>query len=56
MACKLLLAEGKITEEIVANIRSWQHSLPSPRLGRAGGFSVDQSVHLRAGEREGLSA
>jgi hypothetical protein len=31
---KLLLIEGKITDEIVANIRSWQHS----------GFSVDQSV------------
>jgi hypothetical protein len=29
----LLLAEGKITEEIVMNIRGWQHS----------GFSVDQS-------------
>jgi hypothetical protein len=32
----MLLAEGKITEEIVANIRSWRHS----------GFSIDQSVRL----------
>jgi len=30
----LLLSEDKITEEVVANIRSWRHS----------GFSVDQSV------------
>jgi hypothetical protein len=41
---KLLLAEGKITEEIVANIRGWQHS----------GFSVDQSVRVEAGDTEGL--
>jgi len=40
----LLLAEGKITEEIVANIRSWQHS----------GFSVDQSVRVEAQDTEGL--
>jgi hypothetical protein len=40
----LLLAEGKITEEIVANIRSWKHS----------GFSVDQSVRLEGGDREGV--
>jgi hypothetical protein len=32
----LLLAEGKITEDVVANMRSWKHS----------GFSVDQSVRL----------
>ena len=41
---KLLLAEGKITEEIVANIRSWQHS----------GFSVDQSVRVEAKDTEGI--
>ena len=40
---KLLLAEGKITEEIAANIRSWQHS----------GFSVDQSVRVEAEDSEG---
>ncbi len=41
---RLLLAEGKITDEIVANIRSWQHS----------GFSVDQSVRVEAQDTEGL--
>ena len=41
---KLLLAEGKITEEVVANIRGWQHS----------GFSVDQSVRVEAKDTEGL--
>jgi ssDNA-binding Zn-finger/Zn-ribbon topoisomerase 1 len=41
---KLLLAQGKITEEVVQNIRSWKHS----------GFSVDQSVRLEAGDREGI--
>ena len=40
----LLLAEGKITEETVANIRSWKHS----------GFSVDQSVRLQAEDQEGV--
>jgi hypothetical protein len=40
----LLLAEGKITGEVVANIRSWRHS----------GFSVDQSVGLEAGDAEGI--
>jgi hypothetical protein len=40
----LLLAEGKITEEVVANIRSWRHS----------GFSVDQSVRLESGDQEGV--
>ena len=39
----LLLAEGKITEDVVANMRSWKHS----------GFSVDQSVRLEAGDQEG---
>jgi hypothetical protein len=39
---KLLLAEGKITEEIVANIRGWQHS----------GFSVDQNVRVAAEDTE----
>jgi Putative transposase len=41
----LLLAEGKITEEVVQNMRSWKHS----------GFSVDQSVRLEAGDQEGES-
>jgi hypothetical protein len=40
----LLLAEGKITEEVVQNIRSWQHS----------GFSVDQSVRLEADDAQGI--
>ena len=40
----LLLAEGKISEEVVANIRSWKHS----------GFSVDQSVWLEAGDQQGV--
>ena len=39
-----LKAEGKINEEVVANIRSWKHS----------GFSVDQSVRLEAGDGEGV--
>ena len=40
----LLLAEGKITEDVVANMRSWKYS----------GFSVDQSVRLEAGDQEGV--
>jgi hypothetical protein len=40
----LLLSEGKITEEVVANIRSWRHS----------GFSVDQSVRIEAQDNDGL--
>ena len=40
----LLLSEGKINEDVVANIRSWKHS----------GFSVDQSVRLEAGDRDGI--
>jgi len=39
-----LLAEGKITEEVVTHMRSWKHS----------GFSVDQSVRLEAGDPEGV--
>ena len=39
-----LLREGKITEEIVANIRGWRHS----------GFGVDQSVRLEAEVSEGI--
>jgi hypothetical protein len=39
----LLLRDGKITEDVVANIRSWKHS----------GFSVDQSVRLEAGDAQG---
>ncbi|MBX3745550.1 MAG: transposase [Verrucomicrobiae bacterium] len=41
---ELFLAEGKITEEVVANMRSWKHS----------GFSVDQSVRLEAGDTAGI--
>ncbi len=40
----LYLAEGKIEAEVVENMRSWPHS----------GFSVDQSVFLAAGDREGI--
>jgi len=40
----LLLAEGKITVEVMASMRSWTHS----------GFSVDQSVRLEAGDQEGV--
>jgi hypothetical protein len=41
---ELLLAEGKITEEVVANIRSWEQS----------GLSVDQSVRVETKDTEGL--
>ncbi|HEV8523477.1 MAG TPA: transposase [Terriglobales bacterium] len=40
----LLLSEGKITNEVVENIRSWSHS----------GFSVDQSVRIEAEDTEGV--
>ena len=40
----LLLGEGEINDEVVAYIRSWKHS----------GFSVDQSVRLEVGDREGI--
>jgi len=40
----LLLAEGKITNEVVENIRSWSHS----------GFSVDQSVRIETEDTDGL--
>jgi hypothetical protein len=40
----LLLSEDKISDEVVANIRSWKCS----------GFSVDQSVRLEAGDRAGI--
>jgi len=40
----LYLAEGKIEPEVVDNMRTWQHS----------GFSVDQSVYLPAGDRQGI--
>ena len=39
----LLLSEGKITEEIVANIHSGQHS----------GFSLDQNVRVEAEDTKG---
>jgi hypothetical protein len=40
----LLLARGKITPDVVENIRSWKHS----------GFSADKSVRIEAGDRAGL--
>lgn len=40
----LYLNEGKIEPEVVENMRSWEH----------GGFSVDQSVLLSAGDRSGI--
>jgi hypothetical protein len=40
----LLLSEGEINDEVVADIRSWKHS----------GFSVDHSVRLEAGDRAGI--
>ena len=40
----LYLAEDKIEPEVVQNRRTWPHS----------GFSVDQSVHLPAGDRAGI--
>jgi hypothetical protein len=40
----LYLSEGKIEPEVVENMRSWEH----------GGFSVDQSVLLSAGDRSGI--
>jgi len=40
----LLLTEGKVTEEVVASMRSWKHS----------GFSLDQSVRLQAGDQQGV--
>jgi len=41
---RLLLDRGKITAEVVENIRSWKHS----------GFSADKSVRIEAGDRAGL--
>jgi hypothetical protein len=40
----LLLAEGRITPEVVQQMRTWQHS----------GFSVDNSVRLAAGDTAGI--
>ncbi|HUT57957.1 MAG TPA: transposase [Phycisphaerae bacterium] len=40
----LYLREGKIEEEVVETMRGWEHS----------GFSVDQSVHLAAGDQAGI--
>ena len=41
---RLLLNEGRITPEVVEQMRSWRHS----------GFSVDKSVSLAAGDTGGL--
>lgn len=40
----LLVKEERITEDVVDEMRSWDHS----------GFSVDQSVHLPAGDSAGI--
>ena len=40
----LLLAAGKITEEVIRSMQCWKHS----------GFSVDQSVSLEAGDRKAI--
>ena len=40
----LLLAEGRITEKVVEQMRSWKHS----------GFSVDKSVYLPAGDQAAI--
>ena len=41
---KLLLDEGRITQDVIDQMRSWRHS----------GFSVDKSVSLAAGDTAGL--
>ena len=41
---ELLLKEGKIDQQLVDQMRAWQHS----------GFSVDNSVYLPAGDTSGL--
>ena len=41
---KLLLDEGRITRDVIDQMRSWRHS----------GFSVDKSVALAAGDTAGL--
>jgi hypothetical protein len=40
----LLLAEHKITDDVVANMRTWKHS----------GFSVDNSVYVAKDDKEGM--
>ena len=40
----LLLAENKITPDVVQNMRQWEHS----------GFSIDTSVRLEAGDTDGI--
>ena len=40
----LLLAEGRITEKVVEQMRSWKHS----------GFSVHKSVYLPAGDQAAI--
>jgi hypothetical protein len=41
---RLLLDAGRIDHSVVSQIRSWRHS----------GFSVDRSVYIPAGDRDGL--
>ena len=41
---RISLATGRITDEVVANIRSWKHS----------GFSVDQSIGLEAQDQQSI--
>ncbi len=42
---RLLLDEGRIQPDLVAQMRSWRHS----------GFHVDRSVRLPAGDRDGIN-
>jgi hypothetical protein len=48
---RLYLAEDKIEPEVVENMRTWPGHR---RAAMVGGFSVDQSVYLPAGDRAGI--
>ncbi|MFV1967674.1 MAG: transposase [Pirellulaceae bacterium] len=47
----LYLAEGKIEPEVVENMRSWHGHC---RTAMVGGFRVDPSVFLPAGDQQGI--
>ncbi len=49
----LLLAEGKITEEVVANIRSWRHSHLRQRLRRTGRIQRGSECGIGSGGQRG---
>ncbi|MDA1055471.1 MAG: transposase [Planctomycetota bacterium] len=51
LAEELYLAEDKIEPEVVDNMRTWHGHR---RAAMVGGFSVDQSVFLPAGDQQGL--